>query len=525
MPFKRVFLVCSAVLFVFFLSSPRAVAQKEFFIQDQTLLAGSVDQEILLEANSDITFLGFSFGILYDANVLDVKDVTWEGALADEPAFYEGRISDGMIGYGCVFDFGPFDSSIPPGQNIALTKIIVDVAPDIDTTTELTLEDVPIDPAFPVENLITNDGGFPETVDVAGATLTIETRVPVITAIQNNAGFPGDMFTITGEFFGEPGLEVTVCDTAAEFTLDADTLTVTAPECGTFGFAPVVVSTDRGSDSEANGFDYLVPVPEIVSIEGNAGRAGDVFVVTGNHLGEPGLEVKVCEAVAQATLDPDGITLSVTAPECASTGFARLEVCTVHGCDSEESGFDYLPPEAPEITSIMPDSGLAGTEITISGLNFDQEGREVKICDVVVEATLEADGTLTAVVPDCGADAASVVVEVCAPSGCDAEMFQYEIAGTPFRRGDAGNTGGVNISSAILLLNFLFTDLVNVLPCEEAGDIDNDGAVNISDPINLLNHLFGTFPPPAPPGLENCGLDPDEPGSPGDLGCETYTTC
>ena len=22
-----------------------------------------------------------------------------------------------------------------------------------------------------------------------------------------------------------------------------------------------------------------------------------------------------------------------------------------------------------------------------------------------------------------------------------------------------------------------------------------------------------------------CGLDPDEPGSPGDLGCETYTTC
>ncbi len=94
-----------------------------------------------------------------------------------------------------------------------------------------------------------------------------------------------------------------------------------------------------------------------------------------------------------------------------------------------------------------------------------------------------------------------------------------------FRRGDAANAGTVNLTSAIFILNFLFTDFVDSLACREAGDINNDGLVNLTDAVNLLNHLFGTQAPPAPPGLMNCGPDPDEPGSPGDLGCEEYTTC
>ena len=55
--------------------------------------------------------------------------------------------------------------------------------------------------------------------------------------------------------------------------------------------------------------------------------------------------------------------------------------------------------------------------------------------------------------------------------------------------------------------------------------IDNDGSINLTDPVNLLGHLFNSQPPPAPPGPESCGPDPDESGSPGDLGCEQYTSC
>ncbi len=94
-----------------------------------------------------------------------------------------------------------------------------------------------------------------------------------------------------------------------------------------------------------------------------------------------------------------------------------------------------------------------------------------------------------------------------------------------FRRGDASDNGTVNISSAVFILSFLFTDAVDTIPCAEAADTNNDGTVNITDAVSLLSHLFGPSPPPAPPGLENCGPDPDEPGSPGDIGCEEYTSC
>ena len=94
-----------------------------------------------------------------------------------------------------------------------------------------------------------------------------------------------------------------------------------------------------------------------------------------------------------------------------------------------------------------------------------------------------------------------------------------------FRRGDPGDQGSVNLTGAVLILNFLFTELVDELPCKDAGDIDNNGEVNIADAVNLLNHLFGTAPPPAAPGRESCGPDPDAAGSLGDLGCAEYTSC
>ncbi len=64
-------------------------------------------------------------------------------------------------------------------------------------------------------------------------------------------------------------------------------------------------------------------------------------------------------------------------------------------------------------------------------------------------------------------------------------------------------------------------------PCRESADLNNDGAINVTDPIYLLGHLFLGGPPPAEPGspAAACGLDPDPPGSPGDLGCLGYEHC
>ena len=135
-----------------------------------------------------------------------------------------------------------------------------------------------------------------------------------------------------------------------------------------------------------------------------------------------------------------------------------------------------------------------------------------------------------------GADG-EVAVKVCqgvdnqGVENCDSVMFNFTVPpppppdGTPFRRGDATDAGSVNITSAIFILNFLFGGGGLVPACADASDIDNNGKVNITDPVNLLNHLFGSGAPPAAPGLQECGLDPDEPGSPGDLGCDKYESC
>jgi hypothetical protein len=85
--------------------------------------------------------------------------------------------------------------------------------------------------------------------------------------------------------------------------------------------------------------------PVITSISNNAGLAGRVFQVQGNFFGEPGLEVRVCSAVASATLRVDGRTLDVTAPACGSEGPAEVRVCTIRGCDAEPAGFTYLPED------------------------------------------------------------------------------------------------------------------------------------------------------------------------------------
>ena len=95
-----------------------------------------------------------------------------------------------------------------------------------------------------------------------------------------------------------------------------------------------------------------------------------------------------------------------------------------------------------------------------------------------------------------------------------------------FHRGDPNDDGGMDLSDAVSVLGFLF--LGGEAPgCLESADTNNDGAIDISDPISVLDYLFLGGPAPAEPGspASACGLDPDPPGSPGNLGCQAYEHC
>lgn len=79
--------------------------------------------------------------------------------------------------------------------------------------------------------------------------------------------------------------------------------------------------------------------------------------------------------------------------------------------------------------------------------------------------------------------------------------------GDLFRRGDTDANGSVELTDAILVLDYLFQGS-GAPGCIETADIDDNGKVDISDAIRLLGWLFlGGEPLPAP-GAQECGRDP-----------------
>lgn len=64
--------------------------------------------------------------------------------------------------------------------------------------------------------------------------------------------------------------------------------------------------------------------------------------------------------------------------------------------------------------------------------------------------------------------------------------------------GDVDADGGVNISDAVALIDYIFHSGPPPDP-ESAGDANNDAAVNIADAIYLINYIFKGGPPPSCP--------------------------
>ena len=77
-----------------------------------------------------------------------------------------------------------------------------------------------------------------------------------------------------------------------------------------------------------------------------------------------------------------------------------------------------------------------------------------------------------------------------------------------FLRGDVDGNGGIDITDAIGILNYLFTGGTPPV-CEDASDVRDTGTVDISAAITLLSYLFLGGPGPAVP-FPVAGLDPSD---------------
>ncbi|MEM7235645.1 MAG: alkaline phosphatase family protein, partial [Planctomycetota bacterium] len=89
----------------------------------------------------------------------------------------------------------------------------------------------------------------------------------------------------------------------------------------------------------------------------------------------------------------------------------------------------------------------------------------------------------------------------------------------PFLRGDANTDGQVDLSDGVLIFSYLFLGTAR-LRCFDAADTLDTGRINVTSGIYLLNFLFsGGTPPPAPFGT--CETDPTD----DKLRCGNYPAC
>jgi hypothetical protein len=101
-------------------------------------------------------------------------------------------------------------------------------------------------------------------------------------------------------------------------------------------------------------------------------------------------------------------------------------------------------------------------------------------------------------------------------SSLGAAEIDYEYQADPllsFRRGDANRDGSLDLSDAVVVLNFLFLGTAAGW-CDDASDANDDGEVDISDALWVLSYLFTTGDPPPEP-YPAAGPDP----TPDPLGC------
>jgi hypothetical protein len=108
--------------------------------------------------------------------------------------------------------------------------------------------------------------------------------------------------------------------------------------------------------------------------------------------------------------------------------------------------------------------------------------------------------------------------------GCAAQqLFVVHVEAT-FHRGDADGNGDLNLTDAVVVLEYLFLGK-DAISCREAANSNDDRAVDLTDAVYLLVHLFLGGSPPGDPGPPSwpCGLDPS--GSPTHLGCASYNGC
>ncbi len=218
-----------------------------------------------------------------------------------------------------------------------------------------------------------------------------------IKGIKPLTGGKGTRITVTGEGFEsvkENNLVYFNDKQAAVLEAAADRLVISAPEGVETNKISIVIN---GQKTVSDDVFRVVPLPKIASVSPLSGPAGSVITITGSTFSTVREENKVLINGKEIPLekDPTGTQLVVKYP--AGTGSGKIEVVVN---DQKVVGPEFINQDLG-IAKVSPESGLAGTEVTIEGTGFSVDPMKNKVLfnGVVAQVLSATENSLKVIAP------------------------------------------------------------------------------------------------------------------------------
>ena len=295
--------------------------------------------------------------------------------------------------------------------------------------------------------------GAPTSGALLGSAVSIEGGEAIVGAsLENSGGFASGAayrFVLDGADCDGNGT-IDLCDIAAGLVIDCDGNGV-PDSCD--------VLQGNGFDCDGNGqLDSCDLALGAIDCDGNL--VPDSCELAMNDCNLNGT-LDVCEPDCNDNGTPDDCDIDLgLVPDCNGNG--NPDDCDLFFGLSTDCNGNTIPDECDLVTGVSEDCNMNGQSDT---------------CDILfgVSDDVNADGV---------------------PDEC----------GTLYIRGDVNGDGSVDLTDAVLILDFVAT--VGTQPtCFLSADVNGDAMVNLADGVSIVTFLAGTGPPPGVP-YPDCGFEP-----------------
>lgn len=277
---------------------------------------------------------------------------------------------------------------------------------------------------------------------------------PTITSVAPSSGpVTGGVTTVlTGTGF-DPNATLAMCgQVVVPSSVSATSIVFATPACAASGPTAITVTNPDGGSATANALYTYNAAPAISSVTPASGpvSGGTTLTITGTGF-QTGASVLVDATAATRVVVVDSTTIVATTPAHAA-GLVGVRVTNPDGGTALRAGaFTYAVVSTPDITSASPQSGTAGTVVTLNGSGF-VNGATVTMCAETSVGGFVNASEVTFVVPAACPPGAQNITLTNPDGGADTLGGGFHVgAGTStptasgLSPGSGPTTGGTNV--------------------------------------------------------------------------------